>query len=96
MIDLLVHHAELSPKRGQLPTQRPRSGEGANRQHRVNKDLPREVKFGRCKWVDFQAVLTEILGALVHHPRSKARTHGSTLPFGCSGVEDEAAAKGKT
>ena len=46
------------PQKRQLPAQRPRPGESANRQHRVTKTRPGGSIFNPWKEVNFQAVLT--------------------------------------
>ena len=46
------------PQKRQLPAQRPRPRESANRQHTVTKTPPGEPTYNRWKGVNFQAVLT--------------------------------------
>jgi hypothetical protein len=74
MIDRLVHHAEVvSAQRRQLPTQRPRPREGAQRRHNVTNDPTRGVKIA-CRTANRNTTPFARFVLLDYHHGAASRT----------------------
>ena len=73
------------PQKRQLPAQRPRPRESANRQHTVTKTPPGEPTYNRWKGVNFQAVLT--VCRIVTHRQSVGLLSLHTAQIVVAGVD---------